>query len=192
MNKFKRNDILILISTSGLLGWIFTGFFEGMFSSLILYWMLIVPCIIMYLYVVIGTLSTFFKNGLKGNRIKLFSLCILTLSGITLELNNSELFKSEIIIKSILRDDLSNSILTFRKNGKCEIKLVGLFGYSKKSKNSYVFKGDTIIFLNKSCVNDFPPDTLLLDTMQKAIFFERDKSGVFRTKKEWLNYYKIE
>ena len=192
MNRLKSDDILTLISTSGLLIWVSTGFFEGMFSSLVSYWMLIIPCIIMYLYVVIGTLSSFFKNGLQGNLIKLFSLCILVLSGITLQLNNSELFKSEIIIKSILRDDLSNSILTFRKNGKCENKLVGMFGMSKKYHGNYILKGDTIVFLSKPYDNVFLPDTLLLDTEKEAIFIERDKCGNFRTKKEWLNHYKIE
>ncbi len=192
MKKIKRFDIIALVATIGLIGWIITDYFGGMMIFLFSYSFLILPILIIYLISIIETISSIIKNGLKKNKIKFVAHLIGVLFIVVNSFDTTDLFKSERLITAILRDDLFHYTLILREDGSCENNVVGFMGFKDQYKGKFYFKDDTIIFTQKPYDNDFLPDTILLDTIQDAIFINRDKSNNFITKKEWLNHFEIE
>lgn len=93
---------------------------------------------------------------------------------------------------AVLKDDLYNYRLIFRKNNTVENQINGFMGFSQTISGKYKIENDLIIFNPKPYDNDFIPDTLLIDKKQNVIFKERDENGNFRTNKEWLNHFEIE
>nr|WP_319571638.1 hypothetical protein [uncultured Draconibacterium sp.] len=192
MRRFKIFDIVALVSTIGIILWIISDFFGGMIVFLLSYGLVIIPIIITYLVSIIETIFSLITKGVKKNKIKLISHLIVILTIVIITVYNSDILKSKRVLTATLKDDLSLQTLIFRENGKCENNINGMFGFPEKFKGEYYMKNDTIIFSIKPYDNNFIPDTILLDRVQKAIFIEKDKLGNFRTEKEWLNHFKIE
>jgi len=191
MRRKSVFNILAIISTLGILGWIATDFFGGMIIYLLSYGLIIIPLIICYIVSFGNTVISVKRKGVIENRIKVFfhSLVILTIIGINLF--QSDLFKSKRILTATLKDDQFLYTLVFRENGNCENEISGIFGFQEVYHGKYRFRGDTNIFQKKPYDNDFIPDTLLIDRKLKAIFMEKDKEGNFIRTKEWLNHFEM-
>ena len=190
--KLKGFDFLAIISTLGVIGWIITDYFGGMIIFLLSYGLIIIPIVIAYLVSIFETIFSLIRKGIKLNKIKVISHLIVIGFIILISIINSDLFKSKRIVTATLKDDLYHYTLILRENGKCENNAFGMFGYTEKFNGEYYLKNDTIIFTTKPYDNDFLPDTVLLDTVQGAIFINKDKNGDFVTKKSWLNHFEIE
>jgi hypothetical protein len=190
--KIKGFDILAIISTLGIIGWITTDYFGGMIIFLLSYSLIIIPIVIAFLVSFIETIVSLIRKGINQNKIKLLSHSTLIGFVILISVVNSDLFKSKRIVTATLKDNLYHYTLILRENGKCENNAFGMFGYTEKFKGEYYLKNDTIIFTIIPYDNDFLPDTVLLDTNQGAIFINKDKNGSFVTKKSWLNHFEIE
>jgi hypothetical protein len=191
MKKIKVYDMLAIISTLGIFGWIITDFYGGMIIYFIVFWPIIISIIILYLISFLDTFISIVNNGWNLNKIKGVSHGVLLFVILLLIVMQSELFKSKIILKAILRDDLSNLTLILRKNGKFENEVSGIFGPQEVFKGRYTLKADTIIFQNKPYDNDFLPDTILINRKQKAIFIGKEKNGNFAQEKSFLNYFEL-
>lgn len=183
-------NIIAIVSALGIIAWIISDFAGGMILFLFAYPHLIISIIILYLFSAIQTVVSILKK--KASRINMISHSAVVVLIIIFNLYNSDLIKSERLITATLKDDLVLLTLVFRKDGSCENRVVGMFGFSKTYRGEYVMKGDTIIFKKKPHVNNFIPDTLLLVREDSAIYMEKDSTGNFITTKEWLNHFKIQ
>lgn len=189
-----KQKILIISSTIsilGIIGWMISDFFGGMFIYLLMYWWIIIPLLIIYGFTGLITLVKIIRKGLERNKI-LFYIHIFGLSVIVLfNLNQSEMLKSRILLKATLKDDLSSITLVLRNNGHFETTSNGVFGYTEKNSGKYLIKNDTIIFLNKPYSNDYIPDKVVIDKKGSAIYFKMDTNGQFSREKSFVNYFDI-
>jgi hypothetical protein len=192
MNKKNIYDIIAVVSTLGILCWVITDFWGGMLIYLLTMWMIIVPLIILYIVSFIDTLISTIKTGFVKNKVKVLSHGFVILAILSVNLFQSDLFKSKRVLVATLKDDLSLHTLVFRENGKCENEVSGIFGVHEVYHGQYKFSGDTIIFQKKPYENDFIPDTLLIDENLKAIFMEKDTQGHFNKTKGFLNHFNIQ
>lgn len=192
MNRKKTYDIIAVISTLGILAWMVTDYFGGMFIFLLSYGLIIIPIIILYIISFGDTVISLTKTGFKQNKIKVIFHGLVLLTIILTNIIQSDLLKSKRILTATLKDDLFYYTLVFRENGSCENQVSGIFGFQKVYHGKYKFQGDTIIFSIKPYDNDFIPDTLLIDRNEKAIFINKDKQWNFNTTKEWLNHFEIQ
>jgi hypothetical protein len=192
MKKNKILDVIAIISTLGIVAWMITDFFGGMVIFLFSYGLIILPFVILYIFSFISTIILLIIKGFKKNRIKALSHIFLILIIIAFNIFQSEIFKSKIILKAILKDDQYNYTLIFRENNKCDNIVNGIFGYKEVFHGKYELKGDTIIFLKKPYDNNFIPDTIFINKKEKAIFILKDSTGNFSITKEWLNHFEIE
>jgi len=110
---------------------------------------------------------------------------------VLLNVAESDLLKSKRVMTAILKDDLFHYKLVFRKNGRVENHVYGMFGYTTAYNGRYELKDSLIAFSKRPYDNDFIPDTVLLDNTQHAIFINRNKDGGFDLEKEWLNHFEI-
>jgi len=191
-SKFSAYDIIAIISSVGLIGWIITDFFGGMIIWLLSYGLIIIPIIILYTFSIFDTIISLIRKGYRTNKIKLTAHGIVLISIFVFNLYHSEVFKSEPIMTAVLKDDLYHYRLVFRKDKTVENQIIGFMGFSETMYGQYKIENDLIIFNPKPYDNDFIPDTMLIDKKQNVIFMEKDKNGNFRTEKEWLNYFEIE
>ncbi|EKT4499989.1 hypothetical protein ABF176_002289 [Flavobacterium psychrophilum] len=191
MKKKNIYSIIAIISTLGILCWMTTDYFGGMFIYLLSYGLIIIPIIILYVISFFDTFISIIKNGIKQNLIKVIFHSLVLIAILLTNIFNSEMLKSNKILTATLKDDQSYFILIFRENGNCENEVSGMFGFHQTFQGKYKFYGDTIIFTKKPYDNDFIPDTLLIDRKAKAIFIEKDKKGNFNVTKEWLNHFEI-
>src|SRR5690606_29344023 len=201
-------NLIAIISTIGIIIWIITDFYGGMFIYLLLYPFLIIPIILLYVFFFFESLVLLMNSVIKKILIKIvfhFSLLLfiiifylyivfhssLIFIIIILNLMNSYVFKSKKILSATLKDDHYYYNLVFRENGEVENNINGMFGYSEQITGKYKIKGDTIIFTKVPYDNDFIPDTLLIDKVQNAIFMYKDKNGKFIREKQFLNHLEI-
>ena len=191
-NFISGFDFIAILSAIGIIGWIVSGFFGGMILFLISSTLIIIPILLLYLVSAVDLLINIRNKGKSTSRIKLVSHGIIILSIIIFNLYNSELFKSEIILSAILKDDLFHYRLVLRENGVVENQINGFLGFEETHYGKYSIENEEIIFSIKPYVNDFIPDTLLLDRKQNAIFINKDSNGKFRIEKSWLNHFEIE
>jgi len=189
--KIKLFDIIAIISTIGIIAWLVIGFCIGLIYSLLFCRFILFPIIILYIISFFETIISVIRKGVKNNRLKIIAHIIIIVAITTFSLYHSDLFKSKRILTAILKEDLFYYTLIFRENGSVENEIDGFLGYSGTYKGTYHFEGDTIIFSKKPYVNDFIPDTLLIDRNQNVIFIHRDSNGQFDTKIRWLNHFKI-
>lgn len=192
--KMNNNiyKIIALISTIGILCWIITNFFGGMILHLLSYYFIIIPIIILYIFSFFETIISTIKHGIKQNMIKIFFHGIVLFTILLFNLFESDLLKSKNILTATLKDDLYHYTLIFRKDGSCENKISGIFGFEEVFYGKYKFNGDTIIFSKIPYDNDFIPPQLLIDKKNKVIFINKDKLGQFETTIEWLNHFEIQ
>jgi hypothetical protein len=192
MNRQKTYNIIAVISTLGILAWMVTDYFGGMFIYLLSYGLIIIPIIILYIVSFGDTFISLIKRGFKQNKIKVIFHGLVISTIILTNILQSDLLKSKRILTATLKDDQFYYTLVFRENGSCENQVSGIFGFQEVFHGKYRFQGDTIIFSKKPYDNNFIPDTLLIDRKEKVIFINKDKEGNFSTTKEWLNYFEIQ
>jgi hypothetical protein len=192
MNRQKAYNIIAVISTLGILAWMVTDYFGGMFIYLLSYGVIIIPIIILYIISFGDTVISLAKRGFKQNKIKVIFHGLVILTIILTNIIQSDLLKSKRILTATLKDDQFYYTLVFRENGSCDNQVSGIFGFQEVFHGIYRFQGDTIIFSKKPYDNNFIPDTLLIDRKEKAIFINKDKEGNFSTTKEWLNHFEIQ
>lgn len=85
---------------------------------------------------------------------------LLLIFGLLL-LYDSEIFKSKVILKATLKDDLSSINLILRENKHFEINSSTLFT-DETFAGVYQIIGNKIIFKDKRYSNDFIPDTVTI------------------------------
>ena len=192
MQKLRLFKIVTIFSVIGMLIWNITDYYGGMIIHLFQYWYLIIPTIIIYVLSFLITIYKVAKSGINSNKIIIGVHLFFIIFILTCNIIDSDFFKSKKVLTATLKDDLAHYTLILREDGTCENNLSGFLGYEEKFKGQYLLKGDTIIFKVKPYNNDFLPDTLLIDKTQKVIFTQKDKSGKFNTKKEWLNHFEIQ
>jgi hypothetical protein len=192
MNRHKTYNIVAIISTLGILAWMLTDYFGGMFIYLLSYGLIIIPIIILYIASFGDTVISLIKRGFKQNKIKVIFHGLVLLTILLTNTLQSDLLKSERILTATLKDDQFHYTLLFRENGSCENQVSGIFGFQEVFNGKYRFQGDTIIFSKKPYDNNFIPDTLLIVRKERAIFINKDKQGNFSTTKEWLNHFEIQ
>jgi len=190
--KISIKEVVAIISSIGLIAWIVTDFFGGMFIWLLSFGLIIIPIVLLYSFSIFDTIFELIRKGNRTSKIKLIAHGTILISILTINLYHSEVFKSESIMTAVLKDDLYHYRLIFRKNNTVENQINGFMGYSQTISGKYKIENDLIIFKPKPHDNDFIPDTLLIDKKQNVIFMERDENGNFRTDKEWLNHFEIE
>jgi hypothetical protein len=183
---------ITIISALGILGWMATDFYGGMFIHLLSYWWIILPVVLLYAVSLYATIVSLYRRGIKQNKIELVSHGVVLTGILLFNLYDSEAFKSDRILTATLRDDQFHYTLIFRKDGKCENDISGIFGYHQVFKGKYAFRQDTIVFTKKPYDNDFIPDTLLIDRTAGVIFIEKDTKGFFVKEKNWLNHFEIQ
>jgi hypothetical protein len=184
--------MLTVLSVIGMICWNITDYFGGMFIHLLQYWFLIIPMVIVYLISFIVTIIKLLKRGIKSNKLVFGAHLFLIVFLVTTSLIEADFFKSKIVLKGTLKDDLFYYTLLFREDGTCENNVNGFMGFKESFKGNYKMAGDTIIFIVKPYDNDFIPDTLLYNKKQNAIFLHKNKKGEFSTEKEWLNHFEVE
>jgi len=191
MNKKLFFNIIAIISTLGILAWLATDFYGGMFIYFLSYGLLIIPIILLFLTSLVETIISLMKRGFRQNRIKVFFHALVLLAIISINLFQSDLFKSKRILTATLNGDRSYYTLILRENGSCENEVAGMLGYEKVYYGKYKFLGDTILFQKIPYDNDYIPEKLLIDRVAKVIYKERDKEGKFIKTMEYDNHFKI-
>ena len=191
MAKKEIFNTIAIISTLGILCWMITDFYGGMIIYLFSYGLIIIPVVILYIISFFDTIISTIKRGIKNNKVKVIFHGLLLLAIFLFNIFQSDLFKSNRILTATLKDDQFHYTLIFRENGNCENEVSGIFGFQEVFQGKYKFYGDTIVFEKKPYDNEFIPDTLLIDRNENAIFINKDKTGKFSAKKEWLNHFEI-
>ena len=176
----------------GILCWMTSDYFGGMFIWLISYGLIIIPIIILYVISFFDTLISSINQGIKQNKVKVIFHGLVLFSIILTNLYQSELLKPKKVLTAILKDDQFHYTLILREKGNCETEVSGIFGFDEVFNGKYDFYGDTVVFTKKPYDNNFIPDTLLLDRKAKAIFIKKDMTGKFNTTKEFLNHFEIQ
>jgi hypothetical protein len=184
-------EIIAIISTLGIISWLVSDFFGGMFLFLFSFAWIIIPIIILYFISIVNTIISISRSGLNNNKLKAALHVALIFGIIVIKVIQSDLLKSKRLVTAILRDDLYTYTLVLRENGDCENTVNGIFFYEDVFYGKYTMKQDTIIFLKKPYNNDFLPDTVLLDSEAKAIFIAKDETGNFSRKEGFLSYFEI-
>lgn len=191
MKILTLSTIIAVISALGVLLWILSDFYGGMMIYLLTYPVVIIPIVSLAFASFIETVISITRRGIKPNRIKIIAHSILILTIIAYNLYESELLYSKSVLAATLKDDQFRYTLIFRENGDCEHKIDGMWGYKENIRGKYRFIGDTIVFDINPYMNDFLPDTLLINRDQGAIFIGKETDGKFSTEKEWLNHFEI-
>ena len=189
--KQKILSFLSIISTLSVVTLLVLDFYGGFFIYLLSYTWVFIPLLIIYVITGILTLISLFNLGIKRNTSALFIYSIGIICIVLFTFYHSELFRSKIILDATLHDDLSNINIKLRENGKFSSTTSGMFGYVDRISGRYIYKNDTIIFLDKPYSNDFIPDTVIIDKADSAIYFNREKNGEFKRKKTFVNYFEI-
>jgi len=146
MTRQKIYNILAIISTLGLLAWMVTDYFGGMFIYLLSYGLIIIPVIILYIISFGDTIISLAKRGFKQNKIKVIFHGLVILTIILTNIIQSDILKSKRILTATLKDDQFHYTLVFRENSTCENEVSGIFGFQEVFHGKYKFRGDTIIF----------------------------------------------
>lgn len=192
MQPNKFTTILAIFASLGMIIWLSSKFYGGMFIWLLSYPLLIFPVIILYIVSFINTIASISNKGIKQNRIKAISHGLVIMAMVGSYVYDSDLFKSRRVLTATMYDDLFSYTLILRENGLCENDVNGFMGFSENFKGTYHLKGDTIIFTKVPYdTENFIPDILLIDKKEGAVFIHRDSLGNFNRQKDFLNHFKI-
>ncbi|MEO1218707.1 MAG: hypothetical protein AAFY45_34565 [Bacteroidota bacterium] len=166
IEKLKGKDWLVIISSLGCLGWIATIFFGGMILFLLMYFFIIIPIVIAYFVAVFKVIGT--KGKIRAYWIIFLSLPWIALGGV--EVYYSELIQGEIVLSGTYYGDSFHYTLNFREQGKCDMYIVGMLGYTERIYGKYSYSDDRIFFLKKPYSNDtFLSDSLFVDRENEQI-----------------------
>jgi hypothetical protein len=174
-----RKIIAIIVSVLFVLGIYFQDYLYDEF------WVL---SDVFLLILIIGILIVIFLN-IKKDRLALYISIGAFLIGIgILIIQKTELFKSKIIVKAFLVDDLSGLELTLRQNNRFELLPVTYLGPCKSFTGRYKMEGDKIIFLDRPYDNKFIGDTVYM--INNKIVLRFDSQGQPDT--TFANYFRID
>lgn len=190
----KPTDLIIILSIISILVvivWIISDYFGGLVFHLLMYFWIIFPSLIVYIVSGIITIIKSIKFGIKNNKILLAIHTIALISILVYNIYESELFKSRILIDSILLHNYSRINIKLREGGHFNTSYLGIDAYKTKFSGKYILKNDTLIFLDRHYYNDYIPDTVLINKIDSVIYFKKDKSGKFIKAICHINYIKI-
>lgn len=182
---------LALYGVVAMLIWMATDFFGGMFLYLVVYFILILPFLLLYISSLLETIVSTILTGFKSTKIRVYIHGFFLFIVLCFTLYHSELFKSTKVLSATLKDDLFSYHFIFRENGTVENHISGFLGFEEMIKGTYKIKGDTIIFTQVPYKSDFIPEKLLIDREANAVWIHRDKNGAFDREKVDLNYLEI-
>lgn len=141
------------------------------------------------LFILIAGLMTVIFLNIKKDILALYTSILALLIGIgILIFQKTELFKSKIIVKATLVDDLSGLELTLRQNNRFELLPETYLGSSKPFKGRYRMERDKIIFLDRPYDNKFIGDTAYV--INNKIVLRFDSLGHPDT--TFANYFRID
>ncbi len=100
----------------------------------------------------------------------------------------TEMFKSRIVLKAFLVDDVSALELILRKNHKFELLPESYLGRSESINGNYIIEGNKIIFLNNPFEDKLIPDTVYI--VNNKIILRFDYAGKPDT--TFANYFRID
>ena len=189
----KRIFFLIasVIFSLSILLWTMTEYFPGLLVFIIVFRWLILPLTVGFVVTLIISIINWIRKGFKKSKIELIihGLVIL-LIGISV-LIESELFKSEIVLKAELIDDLSRIDLILRENEEFEMTSTGMFFYQETKTGKYIIENDTLIFSTPPYDNDFIPLKVLFLPDKNRIYFKRKVNGEIDTTDVFAYYFEI-
>lgn len=183
---------ITIMSSLAMICWLLSDFNGGMIFFMLCYGVIVIPFLILYLISVVDFVIELYRKKREVNRLKLLSHSVVLVSMLCMIIYNSSVFKSKLIMKATLRDDLFHYTLVFREDGEVENHINGFLGYQDRFFGKYSMFNDTILFSKIPYDNDFIPKVLLIDRVQNAIFITKDSAGNFSQKKGWLNHFEIE
>lgn len=97
MNSKMVYEVLAVISTLGLLSWMVTAYFGGMYIYFITFGYIIIPVIVLYIVSFGETIISFSMSGFKENKVKILFHGFVVLSFLLTNIYKSEFFESERI-----------------------------------------------------------------------------------------------
>lgn len=189
--KSKFLISLSTISTFILVGWIITGFFGSMILYLVVLWWILIPFILIFLTTFLITIYKTVKQGYKTNHVLIGIHGFALLSIFSLCVYESELLKSRAIVDATLIDDMSSINIKLRVNGRFQTTSTGMFFYQERRTGNYIFRGDTIVFLDRPYSNNFIPNRILVSKKDSTIYISKDKDGNFSREKTFANFFRI-
>jgi hypothetical protein len=140
------------------------------------------------LFSTIGILYVIFLN-LKNDRSTVYISITALLLGLSIMLvEETEIFKSRIVLKAFLVDDVSDLELTLRENHKFELLPETYLGRNESTSGSYLIEGNKIIFLNKPFKDNVISDTVYI--VKNKIILRFDSVGKPDT--TFANYFRID
>ncbi|OAV45131.1 hypothetical protein [Lewinella sp. 4G2] len=188
---YKWIDFFSVVSVVSMFFWYYNSFEGGAFIYLFEYGLLLLIMFCIY----ISTLIFIIYRVLNGKGKMMFlskvfhvSFAVLLL---TTTIYNSELFKSAVIIKAIMVDDLYSYTLVFRTDGGVTTEINGMFGYTETINGKYHLSDSLIIFDIQPYDKGFLKDTMLIDPSSNALYMYKDSNGQFIKKKDWLSNFDI-
>ena len=111
MNKKKTFTTIAIISTIGIICWIITGYFGGMFIHLLSYGLIIIPIIILYIISIFDTFISTARQGFKANKIKLIFHGLVLFAIVLTNLYQSDVLKSKSSIRLLLPVSIPDKIV---------------------------------------------------------------------------------
>ena len=131
-------------------------YFDWLYNEYwILAYLILLPIIILQ---IVLAFVNFKRDG------KAFSVTIIAfLFGLAMSIySDTELFKSKILLKAVLVDDLSSLELKLRENNTFELVPISYLGSFEKFTGEYKITGNKIIFIDRPYDSDFIPDTVYI------------------------------
>ena len=186
MSKNQVFQIFTIIAVIGMICWYITDYFGGMIIHLFQYAYIIIPIVLLYFITVITTLIKFSKSGIRENKVVFGAHLFFIIFILSTSFIESDMFKSKVVLRGVLKDDLCHYTLTLREDGSCENEIQGFLGFKKIYYGNYKMNVNRIIFSKKPYDNDFLPDTLYLDKAENAIFLYKNAE-----EKQWLNHFEL-
>ncbi|UBM61342.1 hypothetical protein LA303_07880 [Candidatus Sulfidibacterium hydrothermale] len=182
MKKINPNKRIIFSIITGTLFLLGIYYFDRLYNE---FWifagLILLPIIILQILLI-------FLN-IKRNKIALsFTIITFLLGLIILVYKDTELFKSKILMKAVLVDDLSSLELKLRNNNTFELVSTSYLGSSEKFTGKYTIDNNKIIFNNRPYDNDFIPDTVYI--IKNKIIIKFNTAGEPDT--SFANYFRID
>jgi hypothetical protein len=104
-----------------------------------------------------------------------FGLLITSLA-IFILISWTELFKSAVVLKATLWDDLSVLRLTLRENNQFEL-VSEILMFTETYSGAYKISGNQIVFIDKPYNNNFIPDTIWIMNNKIVLSFDENEKA---------------
>lgn len=187
-NPLKNKIINFILLILGGAGYIWTALQDD--SIFIFFHPISIFSILFLLIWVIRVIIQIFRFGLRELKFDLGLLLVILVIIISLQLKDSEIFKSEKILEAKLSDDLSYIELILRENNHFETITHTVFG-SSVVHGDYVMHGDTLVFQDKPYSNDLIPNQVFIDSDRQRIWLYSYTAGEFDTTEIFGEYFEI-